>query len=80
MLLIGHSPAECEGRGRDPMFDQLFSRTREIVGGLDVDWLNLCRVAGSAEDFSLIDGHYSVLGNQSVGQAVAEKLAPLFAK
>ena len=34
-------------------------------------------MAGHEDDFGTVDKHYSVVGNERVGEALAETLAPL---
>lgn len=50
------------------------TRIAQLVQDMGAPWVDLCTVANRAEHY---DNHYTVAGNEVVGAAIAELLAPL---
>ena len=82
IVVVGADPLECHGRveGHAMPYDVQYHRVRDMVKNMDVPSLDLCTIASRPESFGAIDKHYSPLGNAVIGEAIAEKLAPVLAQ
>jgi lysophospholipase L1-like esterase len=73
-LLVVSEPRECETLGQG--MHEANDRVVAMIGSLGVPWLSSCSVTRDGAHYNQ-SGHFNAAGNEAIGEALAERLAPL---